>query len=228
MVLNLKTCQDHDVINKEPKSYVTHLAIFFFSWNWFNWLSVEFLGSVLALLFRPLLGVLPLKKEKYSSLQNVSFAGLITYASNTAHFKSVSKMIQNRICTVSWFTSDTQHHISTGTPSDHQPWWTKLPFTVILFQVADSFRVADDMGKLRCQLTYLNRSVRIIIIIIVMMNNLFKESSGKYTIIAHKTRKELWYSSERSKSSKIASKVEEGKVCTRGQKENIARIAKLP
>jgi len=48
--------------------------------------------------------------------------GLITYASNTAHFKSVSKMIQNRICTV-----------------------------------ADSFRVADDMGKLRCQLTYLNR-----------------------------------------------------------------------
>lgn len=50
--------------------------------------------------------------------------GLITYASNTPHFKSFSKMVQNRICTV-----------------------------------ADSFRVADDMGKLRCQLTYLNKPV---------------------------------------------------------------------
>jgi len=48
--------------------------------------------------------------------------GLITYASNPTHFKSRSKYIQNRICTV-----------------------------------ADSFRVADDMGKLRCQLKYFNK-----------------------------------------------------------------------
>jgi len=48
--------------------------------------------------------------------------GLITYASNPVQFKSMSKFLQNRICTV-----------------------------------ADSFRVADDMGKLRCQLTYFNK-----------------------------------------------------------------------
>jgi len=48
--------------------------------------------------------------------------GLITYASNPVQFKSYSKFLQNRICTV-----------------------------------ADSFRVADDMGKLRCQLTYFNK-----------------------------------------------------------------------
>ena len=47
---------------------------------------------------------------------------MITYASNPAHFKSFSKYLQNRICTV-----------------------------------ADSFRVADDMGKLRCQLKYFNK-----------------------------------------------------------------------
>ena len=42
--------------------------------------------------------------------------GLITYANCPVKFKSLSKFLQNRICTV-----------------------------------ADSFRVADDMGKIRCQ-----------------------------------------------------------------------------
>ena len=44
-----------------------------------------------------------------------------------------------------------------------------------LFQVADSFRVADDMGKLRCQLTYLNRSVLIIISIVIIPTGSLKQ-----------------------------------------------------
>jgi len=48
--------------------------------------------------------------------------GMITYASNPSHFKSMSKYLQNRVCTV-----------------------------------ADSFRVAEDMGKLRCQFHYFNK-----------------------------------------------------------------------
>ena len=76
--------------------------------------------------------------KSFSSLITFTFSGLITYASNTAHFKSVSKMIQNRICTVRITFDNCQHswnHLwqvlwwstrqGSSTPSPSLSWWPR-------------------------------------------------------------------------------------------------------